>query len=154
MKAENIIEYQERNSDLELTFLVPREDDVTINVFGHKVKALNATKVKNIKNILTYINNTKVCRSKQLLHYFGEKVETNCGKCDICKANLPLDANITAFVSDEIVRLLKTEIKSSRELIKALDFEENTILISIRELLESGKIRINTRNEYELGQKG
>ncbi len=65
-----------------------------------------------------------------------------------------MDANITAFVSDEIVRLLKTEIKSSRELIKALDFEENTILISIRELLESEKIRINTRNEYELGQKG
>ena len=154
LKVENIIAYQERNSDLELTFLVPREDDVTINVFAHKVKALNATKVKNIENILTYINNTKVCRSKQLLHYFGEKVETNCGKCDICKAKIPLDADITAFVSDEIVRLLKTESKSSRELIKALDFEENTILISIRELLESGKIRINTRNEYELGQKG
>ena len=154
LKAENIIAYEERNSDLELTFLVPREDDVTINVFAHKVKALNATKVKNIENILTYINNTKVCRSKQLLHYFGEKVETNCGKCDICKGKLPLDADITTFVSDEIVRLLKTESKSSRELIKALDFEENTILISIRELLESGKIRINTRNEYELGQKG
>ena len=154
LKVENIIAYQERNSDLELTFLVPREDDVTINVFAHKVKALNATKVKNIENILTYINNTKVCRSKQLLHYFGEKVETNCGKCDICKAKIPLDADITAFVSDEIVRLLKTESKSSRELIKALDFEENTILISIRELLESGKIGINTRNEYELGQKG
>jgi ATP-dependent DNA helicase RecQ len=154
LKVENIIAYEERNSDLELTFLVPREDDVTINVFAHKVKALNATKVKNIENILTYINNTKVCRSKQLLHYFGEKVETNCGKCDICKGKLPLDADITTFVSDEIVRLLKTESKSSRELIKALDFEENTILISIRELLESGKIRINTRNEYELGQKG
>ena len=154
LKAENIIAYQERNSDLELTFLVPREDDVTINVFAHKVKALNATKVKNIESILTYINNTKVCRGKQLLHYFGEKVVTNCGECDICKAKIPLDADIKAFVSDEIVRILKTESQSSRELIKALDFEENTILNAIKELLESGKISINTRNEYELGQKG
>ncbi len=154
LKAENIIAYQERNSDLELTFLVPREDDVTINVFAHKVKALNATKFKNIESILTYINNTKVCRGKQLLHYFGEKVVTNCGECDICKAKIPLDADIKAFVSDEIVRLLKTESQSSRELIKALDFEENTILNAIKELLESGKISINTRNEYELGQKG
>ena len=154
LKAENIIAYQESNSDLELTFLVPREDDVTINVFAHKVKTLNATKVKNIESILTYINNTRVCRSKQLLRYFGEKVETNCGKCDICKAKIPLDADLKAFVSEEIVRLLETKSQSSRDLIKALDFEENTILISIRELLESGKIRINTRNEYELGQKG
>ncbi len=154
LKTEDIIAYQERNSDLELTFLVPREDDVTINIFAHKVKALNATKVKNIESILAYINNTKVCRSKQLLHYFGENVATNCGICDICKAKIPLDADIKAFVSEEIVRLLKAESKSSRELIKALDFEENTILISIKELLETGKISINTRNEYELGQKG
>jgi len=154
LKAENIIAYQERNSDLELTFLVPREDDVTINVFAHKVKALNATKVRNIESILTYINNTKVCRSKQLLHYFGEQIETNCGECDICKTKIRLDADIKAFVSDEIVRLLKTESQSSRELIKALDFEENTILNVVKELLETGKISINTRNEYELGQKG
>ncbi|MGB5498060.1 MAG: RecQ family ATP-dependent DNA helicase, partial [Maribacter sp.] len=121
LKAEDIIAYKERNSDLELTFLVPREDDITINVFAHKVKALNAKKVKNIENILTYINNTKVCRSKQLLQYFGEKVESNCGKCDICKAKIPLDVDLATFVTDEIVRLLKTEGKTSRELIKALD---------------------------------
>ncbi|NNK75291.1 MAG: RecQ family ATP-dependent DNA helicase [Maribacter sp.] len=154
LKADNIIAYEERNSDLELTFLVPREDDITINIFAPKVKALNATKVKNIENILSYINNTKACRSKQLLNYFGEKIKTNCGKCDVCLAKIPLDMNLTALASKEILWQLNTENKSSRELIRTLEFEENTILIAIRELLESGKIRINTRNEYEIAQKG
>ncbi|MBT8300048.1 MAG: RecQ family ATP-dependent DNA helicase, partial [Maribacter sp.] len=154
LKADNIIAYEERNSDLELTFLVPREDDITINIFAPKVKALNATKVKNIENILSYINNTKACRSKQLLNYFGEKIKTNCGKCDVCLAKIPLDMNLAALASKEILWQLNTENKSSRELIRTLEFEENTILIAIRELLESGKIRINTRNEYEIAQKG
>ena len=150
LKADGIIEFHEHNSDLELTFLVPREDDITINTFAEKVKALNATKVKNIETILTYIKNIKVCRNKQLLNYFGEKVETDCGKCDICKTNIPLDANLTTFVAGEIIRLLKNGSKSSREMIRTLAFEEQTILIAIKQLLESEKIRINTRNEYEL----
>ena len=154
LKTENIIEYQEHNNDLEITFLVPREDDITINVFAHKVKELNASKVKSIDNILTYINNTKECRSKQLLNYFGEKVTGECGKCDICKAKIPIAADLTTFVSEEIVRALRLESKSSRKLIQEMAFDEQTILASIRELLEVGKIWINTRNEYELGQEG
>ncbi len=149
--TEEIIEYQENNRDLELTFLVPREDDVTINVFAPKVKALHATKIKNIKDILTYVNNTKICRAKQLLGYFGEKIEADCGKCDICTAKIPIDADLTSFVSEEILRFLKPRSKSSRDLIKEMAFDEQTILISIKELLESGQIKINTRNEYELG---
>lgn len=152
LNTENIIEYQEHNNDLEITFLVPREDDVTINVFSHKVKELNASKVKNIENILTYINNTEECRSKQLLNYFGEQVTHDCGKCDICKAKIPIAADLTTFVSEEIVRSLRLESKSSRELIKEMVFDEQTILTSIKELLEEGKIKINNRNEYELGQ--
>ena len=148
--AEGIIEYQEHDSDLEITFLVPREDDITINIFAHKVKALNNIKTRNIEAILTYINNAKVCRNKQLLHYFGEPIEVECGICDVCKAKLPKNDNIATLVSEEIIRLLKTNGKSSRAIIKVLPFDESTILIAIRELLESQKIKINTRNEYEL----
>jgi ATP-dependent DNA helicase RecQ len=154
LKSDSIIAYEEHNSDLELTFLVPREDDITINIFAPKVKALNAAKIRNIDNILTYINNTKVCRSKQLLNYFGEKPKANCGMCDVCNAKIPLDVNVTNKVSKEILRQLDLENMSSRKLIRTMDFEEKTILISIRELLESGKITINTRNEYEIVQKG
>ena len=150
LQSEDIIEYHEQDSDLEITFLVPREDDSTIHVFAPKVRALNNTKIKNIEAILGYINNKKVCRNKQLLHYFGEHVEKDCGKCDVCMAKAPVNENLTSFISEEIIRLLNSHSKTSRELIKSLPYDKNIILKTLRVLLETEKIRINTRNEYEL----
>ncbi|WP_273274442.1 RecQ family ATP-dependent DNA helicase [Maribacter polysiphoniae] len=150
LQTDQVIEYDERNSDLEITFLVPREDDSTINVFAKRVKALNSLKIRNVDAILSYIKNTKTCRNIQLLHYFGETQATECGRCDICKAKKELNVNLTTFVSEEIVRQLSIGAKSSRDLIKTLPFNEDVVLIALRGLLENERIRINTRNEYEL----
>lgn len=150
LQTDQVIEYDERNSDLEITFLVPREDDSTINVFAKRVKALNSLKIRNVDAILSYIKNTKTCRNIQLLHYFGETQATECGRCDICKAKKELNVNLTTFVSEEIVRQLNIGAKSSRDLIKILPFNEDVVLIALRGLLENERIRINTRNEYEL----
>ncbi|MBD1263223.1 RecQ family ATP-dependent DNA helicase [Maribacter polysiphoniae] len=150
LQTDQVIEYDERNSDLEITFLVPREDDSTINVFAKRVKALNSLKIRNVDAILSYIKNTKICRNIQLLHYFGETQATECGRCDICKAKKELNVNLTTFVSEEIVRQLSIGAKSSRDLIKTLPFNEDVVLIALRGLLENERIRINTRNEYEL----
>ena len=150
LHLDGVIEYQEHDSDLEITFLVPREDDSTIYAFANKVEALNSTKATKIEAILAYTNNTKDCRNKQLLHYFGEHVKAACGICDVCRAKKPLNENLASFVSEEIIRLLRNKGRSSRDLIRELPFDQDTILFSIKELLESRKIIINTRNEYEL----
>ena len=34
--------------------------------------------------ILQYANDDNVCRSRQLLRYFGEKHSEDCGQCDVC----------------------------------------------------------------------
>ncbi|PIF01197.1 MAG: recombinase RecQ [Maribacter sp.] len=150
LHTDQIIEYSERNSDLEITFLVPREDDTTINVFAKRVEALNTLKTKNVDAIISYIRNTKTCRNLQLLHYFGESQSTECGRCDICKAKTELSANLITFVSEEIIRLLGVGGKSSRDLADILPFDGDIILIALRELLENERIRINTKNEYEI----
>tara|TARA_R110001583_G_scaffold45119_7_gene142494 strand:- start:74 stop:1981 length:1908 start_codon:yes stop_codon:yes gene_type:complete len=148
-----IIDYIEQNSDLDITFLVPREDDITINAFAPKVKALNFIKTKNIEAILAYINNKKECRSIQLLRYFGENSQTECGICDVCMAKLALDKNLTTFIREEITRSLRIGSRSSRELIKDLPFDEIIILKALQGMLETEEIRINTKNEYELTEE-
>ena len=40
----------------------------------------------HIKKMLQYAMNNNVCRSRQLLDYFGEEESTDCGKCDVCLA--------------------------------------------------------------------
>ena len=37
-----------------------------------------------INSMIEYISNDDVCRSRQLLQYFGEKMSRNCGGCDVC----------------------------------------------------------------------
>ncbi len=150
LHASEIIDYHEQNSDLEVTFLVPREDDITINAFAPKVKTLNRIKSENIEAILSYVKNQKVCRNIQLLRYFGENIDKECGTCDVCTAKKALKVNTTTFITEEIIRSLRKTKKSSRDLIRELPFNEIMVLTALRGLLESEKIKINNRNEYEL----
>ena len=39
---------------------------------------------KRIDAVLSYANNNHICRSTQLLHYFGEDRNNKCKQCDVC----------------------------------------------------------------------
>lgn len=149
MAKDEIIAYQSKHTDLEITFLVPREDDHTINIFAKKVKAQQLVKVNNVESMLTYIKNKVSCRNVQLLSYFGEKGVV-CGKCDVCLQKTPIDKHIQELIVLDLVKLLQNKAYSSRELIQLLPYRENAILKSIQDLLEEGKIKINPKNQYNL----
>ncbi len=149
MAKDRIIEYQATNTDLEVTFLVPREDDNTINMFAKKVKAQQLVKINNVESMLSYIRNIKVCRSVQLLHYFGE-IGVACGTCDVCLRKTPIEKSVQELIALEIGKLLLQKPYSSKELIQHLPYKENAILHSIQDLLEDGKIKIDAKNKYSL----
>ncbi|SHJ70792.1 RecQ family ATP-dependent DNA helicase [Pseudozobellia thermophila] len=150
LEKDGIIAYQSQHNDLEITFLVPREDDRTINVFAKKVAELNRTKVEKIEAMLKYIHTENTCRSKLLLHYFGEKAVKDCGICDSClkKAQGPVDLQP---IEERILYVLREAPQGSRYLIKKLNEREDVVLDALRDLLADGIIRINPRNEYEIG---
>ncbi|MGJ8732690.1 MAG: RecQ family ATP-dependent DNA helicase [Cellulophaga sp.] len=150
LQKDEIINYTAQNSDLEITFLVPREDDQTINSFSKKVKELQQVKVNNIEAMLQYINNDSICRNVQLLAYFGEK-KKRCGKCDVCLSKGPsTNSSIIDLVSTEIITKLKSTNLSSRELIQLLPYKQEVVLETLQSLLEDQKIDINTQNKYTL----
>ena len=39
---------------------------------------------KSINSVINYAQNDRVCRSRQLLYYFGEKKSVDCAQCDVC----------------------------------------------------------------------
>ena len=41
--------------------------------------------VKRIGSMVDYATNSAVCRSRQLLRYFGETSTADCGQCDVCR---------------------------------------------------------------------
>ena len=150
LQKDEIIAYTAQNSDLELTFLVPREDDLTINAFSKKVKELQQVKVNNIDAMLTYIKTDTICRNVQLLAYFGEK-KKRCGKCDVClKQGPPTNNLILELVAAEIITKLNSANLSSRELIQMLPYKEEVVLDTLQSLLEDSKIAVNTQNQYTI----
>nr|WP_299381741.1 RecQ family ATP-dependent DNA helicase [Allomuricauda sp.] len=147
LRSDGVAEYQSSTSDLELNFLVPREDDRTINPFAKYVEDFHTLKNNNMKAMLDYVGNQKICRSVFILHYFGEKSAQNCGTCDICtQENVAPSENL----KNRITRLLATGGKTSRDLESELGVGEKLILDSLQEMLEDGEIQLNERNEYEI----
>ena len=149
LQDDGIIEYVAQHNDLSITFLVPREDDRTINIFAHKIKQQQQLKAAKVEFILNYVKNDHTCRSKQLLSYFGENSSNDCGICDVCINRLKPETILLKSISTAILSALEVKNRTSRELIAALNYREHEVLDVIKQLLETGSIVINSRNEYE-----
>nr|WP_306671375.1 RecQ family zinc-binding domain-containing protein [Cellulophaga baltica] len=151
LKKDEIITYTAQHNDIEVLFLVPREDERTINLFAKKVELLTAQKTKNIEAVLQYLKNDTVCRSQQLLAYFGEKKEA-CGRCDVCLKNPPIAVEIIALAKEAILMQLQQKPQTSREIIKTVLYKEEAIFSAIKALLEDEIIDITEKNEYKIAK--
>nr|WP_288931346.1 ATP-dependent DNA helicase RecQ [uncultured Allomuricauda sp.] len=143
---DNIAEYQNNTSDLEITFLVPREDDHTINLFAKKIRDFNQVKQNNMATMLGYISNKKVCRSIYLLNYFGEKTAEKCGTCDICTKKEKLASPYD--LEKRVLELLEIRPHTSRQLEKEMGANEKELLQTLERLLENDLVSLNFKNEY------
>jgi len=145
-----IVDYTSENRDMELTFIVPREDERTINVFANKITAINQNKIANVTAMLAYIHNNSECRNLQLLRYFGELKKDPCGTCDVCRNRTPTPSSEISTIEQEILILLQRNSLTSRKMIRLLPFDEDLVLKALQYLLEDGTIRMNNKNEYSL----
>ncbi len=145
LERDGIIVYKHVSGDFEITFLVPREDDRTINIFAKDIKHLNIVKQNNMDAMLAYLNNTNTCRSAFLLKYFGEPNQQTCNACDICHQE---QHKSDRTIKDDILKLLKIAPHTSRHLEQATGAEEAMLLQTLRELLENELVTLNNKNEY------
>jgi ATP-dependent DNA helicase RecQ len=150
LQKDGLIEHQAIESDLSLTFLVPREDDITINRFARAVRDWHQLKVTNVHSMLDYVNKDGICRTQQLMAYFGESNTKACGICDVCLAKVSVDSTDHQLLPGQIIKFLTHKSSDSRTLIDALDFDEKLVLKTIQGLLEEGSIALNSKNEYEI----
>ncbi|WP_298330758.1 ATP-dependent DNA helicase RecQ [uncultured Dokdonia sp.] len=147
LEKDDIIDYEHQNYDTAITFLVPRDDDRTINVIAPYIKAQATYKRNQVDAIKTYLATDTVCRAIQLMQYFDETLTTPCGKCDVC-TNATHQVSRTAIHS-AIIDILREGPKTSRE-ISQLDYPQQTIINTIRLLLDQKKIAILANNTYTL----
>lgn len=73
---------------------------------------------RRIEAMIEYAESENKCRSRMLLHYFGEKNEHNCGQCDVCLQHHHSGLRQSQFdeISRQIRSLLEMESLSLQEL--------------------------------------
>ena len=81
-----IIAYNKRKEKPQVTFLTPRYDAAQLPLDVRRIKERSANSKEKAQSIVSYVRNDKLCRTNQLLHYFGEESDLACGGCDVCVA--------------------------------------------------------------------
>ncbi|SFU66174.1 ATP-dependent DNA helicase RecQ [Pustulibacterium marinum] len=149
LEADYVIEYTATKTDAEILFLVPREDDQTINGIAKQILAQQNHIKEQVKSTVHFINNDEVCKSIQLLSYFGEKNTTPCGICSVCIAQ---KRNSTPalydIIKDDILKKIQTKALTSQSICSLLTYKEDHIIDSLQRMLSENTIHINDRNEY------
>ncbi len=90
LRSYGVIEYVPGKKSGFLTLLSRRidADHIIIEKDAYEKRKENAT--YRLENVYRYVQSKGICRSRLLLHYFGEKEAQDCGICDYCldkKAN-------------------------------------------------------------------
>lgn len=151
LEHDKIITLNLAKTDAQITFIEPREDDKTINRIALIIEQQNKLKQQHVKAMLDYVENESVCKSMQLLAYFGEKNTEPCGICSVCinfkKHKKPQDLK---SIKKQIIELLENRDQSSRALLAHLDCEEKDMKTVLKLLLEHHIITITPTNTYKL----
>jgi ATP-dependent DNA helicase RecQ len=66
-----------------------REDMEHVQIKPEVYEERKAQFSERIHKMIGYATNDDVCRSKQLLNYFGEESNKDCGQCDVCLSHRP-----------------------------------------------------------------
>lgn len=108
---------------------------------------------KQLGAVISYIEDTSVCRSQQLLAYFGETGSARCGACDVCEALNSLGISNLEFdrIQNDVKALLKKEPLLKHQLFFKINGIEENIHWVIRWLFENEKIveRIDGKVEWK-----
>ena len=151
LTKDEMINYVPTNIHLNLMFMVPREDERTINLKSTPITQRNNLKQKKFNDIVQFLKNNQECRNKQLLHYFGEENSIKCDICDVC-----LEKKTSKYIikdqeiEHQIIKFLEHQPKSINELKDLTEIDPKRLLDVLHLLMEKGIISLNLQNKFQL----
>lgn len=140
----HIVQYRPRPKGPQIIFLSERIDENLIYPSEDHYGLLKEAALRRLKAIEDYVSCDSLCRSRQLVAYFGEKAESDCGRCDVC-----LHARRDpASLEEAILSLLRKNAMSATSLCATLrDEGYSEVGETLREMLDRGVLS-SDRNAF------
>lgn len=139
----NFLTYIQRNDKPQIQYLTERQNTRYFALSDEVYRDRKDDATKRVQAVIDFVNNDTECRSVQLLRYFGEKIKTRCGKCDVCNIRNQMNINDEEYknISDIILDELKKRVVPLYETPSlAKNYLEEKVLETVRWMLDNGTI--------------
>ncbi len=84
LSARHIVNFIPQRKTPFITYTRDRVDGDRVLITEEAWESRRTQYIKRIEGMLHYAQNNHVCRSRQLLRYFGEETKKDCRQCDVC----------------------------------------------------------------------
>ena len=95
---------------------------------------------QRIKAMLDYVTNDTACRSRMLLHYFGEQNEHDCGQCDTCIELRKQTEARTTGLSERIRQCLDGQPLTPADLAAQIPVEKDLLTDTLHQMMDNKQI--------------
>lgn len=122
-----VISYIPQRKGPQIIFSQPREDlryvSLSKEVYADRVQKYRL----QVDAVIHYATSGHICRSKLLMHYFGQNEAQACGRCDVCldKKKTGLTDQTFKTIEEKVKSLLEIKPLEYPDLIKQLNLPQN-----------------------------
>ena len=96
---------------------------------------------KSINSVINYAQNDRVCRSRQLLYYFGEKKSVDCEQCDVCLSHTHHDDhNQQEEIKEKLLAMVADGERHHVTEVRQLDEDWDMVTKVMKELMDEEQL--------------
>ena len=150
LSKRHIVDFIPRRRIPYITYTRDREDGDRVIIPQSVYEERRAQYIKRIQAMLDYANNDHVCRSRQLLDYFGEECWQDCRQCDVCvthQGNM-LNEGRTRLYRQQIKDMLGDCKKHHIAELHTLNIPTECLNEALEELISEKEIRYESPYLY------
>lgn len=153
LSSRHILDFIPQRKTPYITYTRQREDGNRIIIPKSVWEDRKEQYTKRIESVITYANNDIVCRSRQLLRYFGEETRKDCGHCDVCQENSKsrnIDDELNN-ISEQILNMLSDKQIHDIQELRLIKAPTQMINKAVRSLIAEN-IVITDKFDFWLGK--
>lgn len=156
LQHDGIIDFRPVKDKPQIYFMRERMVVDHLQLDMRRINARKQAYAERVFAIKAYVENSEICRSKQLLAYFDETESLPCGVCDVCIRNRQQlrSSRQKQVIYGEIKERLNDSPQGIHELMSGYSsLKKESALLVLREMLDEEDIWLNNAQKIEWKRK-